>query len=167
MIPGRRYVTITALKETTTPVMKTSMASLLNLKTKFSPKTDGTIIVLNDFPMQKSGPQNADCCAFNRVPWYNYQIIADWGENPSLDSEMEIWADTLLEKVIEIEVGNAKSEDTLAGRWGYYNAGSGKTDASVVFGGNYGRLRKLKRKFDPENVFNKWYPIEPAGELSN
>jgi hypothetical protein len=142
------------------------MSSLLSLKKEFCPKTNGTIILLTDFPMQKSGPQNADFCAFNRVPWYNYQIIADWGENPSLDSDLETWADTLLEKVIEIEVAG-KSEDTLAGKWGYYNGGSGKTDASVVFEGKYEWLMELKRKFDPENVFNKWYPIEPAEEYPN
>ena len=116
--------------------------------------------------MQKSGPQSAHICAFNRVPWYNYQIIADWGENPSLDSDLETWADTLLEKVIEIEVAG-KDGDALAGKWGYYNGGSGKTDASVIFGGKYEWLRELKRKFDPENVFNKWYPIEPAEEHPN
>src|SRR5271170_7569643 len=102
MIPGRRYMTTTALNQTTKTIMRTSMSSLLDLKKKYSPKTNGTIILVNDFPMQKSGPQNTDSCAFNRVPWYNYQIIADWGENASLDSEMETWADALLEKVIEI-----------------------------------------------------------------
>jgi len=87
------------------------------------------------------------------------QIIADWEENPSLDSDLETWADTLLEKVIEIEVAG-KGGDTLAGKWGHYNGGSGKTDASVVFGGKYGWLRELKRKFDPDNaVFNKWYTV--------
>ena len=166
MVPGRRYMTTTALKQITTPIVQSSMSSLLSLKKEFCPKTNGTIILLTDFPMQKSGPQNADFCAFNRVPWYNYQIIADWGENPSLDSDLETWADTLLEKVIEIEVAG-KSGDTLAGKWGYYNGGSGKTDASVVFEGKYEWLMELKRKFDPENVFNKWYPIEPAEELPN
>jgi len=159
-------MTTTALKQITTPIVQSSMSSLLSLKKEFCPKTNGTIILLTDFPMQKSGPQNADFCAFNRVPWYNYQIIADWGENPSLDSDLETWADTLLEKVIEIEVAG-KSEDTLAGKWGYYNGGSGKTDASVVFEGKYEWLMELKRKFDPENVFNKWYPIEPAEEYPN
>jgi hypothetical protein len=53
----------------------------------------------------------------------------------------------------------------LAGKWGYYNGGNGKVDASVLFGGKYGWLRELKRKFDPDN--NKWHQIEPAQALVN
>lgn len=34
--------------------------------------------------------------------------------------------------------------------------------ARLVFGENYGRLQQLKRKYDPENIFNKWFPIVPA-----
>jgi FAD/FMN-containing dehydrogenase len=30
------------------------------------------------------------------------------------------------------------------------------------FGDNYERLQMLKQKFDPELIFNKWYPIVPA-----
>jgi len=35
-------------------------------------------------------------------------------------------------------------------------------DAEIVFGANYPRLRQLKRKYDPEMVFRKWFPITPA-----
>lgn len=31
-------------------------------------------------------------------------LLADWGENASIDTEMESWADGLLGKVIELEV---------------------------------------------------------------
>ncbi|KAG9011723.1 hypothetical protein FRB90_007123 [Tulasnella sp. 427] len=36
------------------------------------------------------------------------------------------------------------------------------SDASTVFGPNYKRLREVKRKYDPDNIFNKWHPIQPA-----
>ena len=60
-----------------------------------------------------------------------------------------------------------KGGERLAGEWGYYNGGNGKTDASVVFGGKYRWLRELKTKFDLDDVFYKWYLIEPAEALPN
>lgn len=33
--------------------------------------------------------------------------------------------------------------------------------AADIFGANYPRLQQLKAKYDPRNVFNKLYPIEP------
>jgi FAD/FMN-containing dehydrogenase len=37
-----------------------------------------------------------------------------------------------------------------------------KDRASTAFGPNYPRLQGIKKKYDPENVFNKWFPIAPA-----
>lgn len=42
------------------------------------------------------------------------------------------------------------------------NFSTGMEMVAETFGGNIGRLRELKRRFDPEFVFNKWYPIAPA-----
>jgi len=34
--------------------------------------------------------------------------------------------------------------------------------AQLVFGTNYPRLQQIKKHYDPDNVFNKWFPITPA-----
>lgn len=34
--------------------------------------------------------------------------------------------------------------------------------AQVYFKKAYPRLQAIKKKYDPEVVFNKWYPIQPA-----
>lgn len=40
------------------------------------------------------------------------------------------------------------------------------TDAHArrAFGPNYPRLQKLKRTYDPEMIFNKWFCIRPSDE---
>ena len=37
-----------------------------------------------------------------------------------------------------------------------------KNKAEALFGENYSRLQELKKKYDPENIFNKWFAITPA-----
>ncbi|KAG6835269.1 hypothetical protein H0H93_003257 [Arthromyces matolae] len=48
-------------------------------------------------------------------------------------------------------------------------AGSGEREgdsvpdkAKAAFGENYPRLQSIKKQYDPENIFNKWFPITPA-----
>ena len=36
------------------------------------------------------------------------------------------------------------------------------TRAEELFGKHYPKLQRLKRKYDPEMIFNKWYVIQPA-----
>ena len=37
-----------------------------------------------------------------------------------------------------------------------------KGKAESLFLGNYPKLQELKKKYDPENIFNKWFAITPA-----
>ncbi|GJJ09906.1 hypothetical protein Clacol_004130 [Clathrus columnatus] len=37
-----------------------------------------------------------------------------------------------------------------------------KTKALKLWGNNYPRLQKIKKQYDPKNIFNRWIPIEPA-----
>ena len=34
--------------------------------------------------------------------------------------------------------------------------------AKAAFGEAYPKLQQIKKKYDPELVFNRWYPIIPA-----
>ncbi|TGO63687.1 hypothetical protein BCON_0011g00270 [Botryotinia convoluta] len=49
-----------------------------------------------------------------------------------------------------------------SGKFTNANLGSGTERTQDMFGQNYARLREIKRKYDPEFIFNKWYPIPPA-----
>ncbi|KAM6511531.1 hypothetical protein FALCPG4_016536 [Fusarium falciforme] len=43
------------------------------------------------------------------------------------------------------------------------NACSSKEKSEDVWGQNYLRLQRIKAKYDPDRVFNRYFPIEPAG----
>ena len=38
--------------------------------------------------------------------------------------------------------------------------------AAILFGKNYPKLQQVKGKYDPENIFNKWFPITPVSEAT-
>ena len=42
------------------------------------------------------------------------------------------------------------------------NEKDGKDRARSLFLENYPRLQELKKKYDPENIFNKWFAIIPS-----
>jgi FAD/FMN-containing dehydrogenase len=35
-------------------------------------------------------------------------------------------------------------------------------NAEVLFGGNYPKMQEIKKRYDPDNVFSKWFSITPA-----
>jgi len=51
------------------------------------------------------------------------------------------------------EYGNLSDGETLEG---------GAEKSVALFGANYPRLASIKKRYDPENVFRKWYNIIPA-----
>ena len=44
----------------------------------------------------------------------------------------------------------------------YPNVGAKDERLENVFGSNLGRMREVKRKYDPEMLWDKWYPVTPA-----
>ena len=99
----------------------------------------------------------------------NAWIMPDlqWND-PSLDAKMreEVTAITafarekLQEKKIPSEIQNDGQRDVTA-IYPNISAG-GEEKAKSVFGSNLPKLQALKQKYDPECMWNKWFPITPA-----
>jgi FAD/FMN-containing dehydrogenase len=89
-----------------------------------------------------------------RGNWTNIVVHPIW-DSPDYDVELRAWAKDLTTWVHKKTKEGAGEGEAVF----YANYGSGDEKSAELFGVNYGRLRELKRKFDPGCLFNKWYPI--------
>ncbi|TGO57328.1 hypothetical protein BOTNAR_0203g00030 [Botryotinia narcissicola] len=71
---------------------------------------------------------------------------------------------TVMGDEIKRMIGPVKEAVKKQGSGKFTNAilGSGTEKTQDMFGQYYARLREIKRKYDPDFIFNKWYPIPPA-----
>ncbi|KAG6854176.1 hypothetical protein C0991_009828 [Blastosporella zonata] len=119
------------------------------------------------FPLGKIGAQPKDKTAFRRDPTPSVVIAGIWKEDSPAATER---AKHIVHELAAIITGGY-SDLTRAQRCGYSNydneAVTGEKEAvpdkaRVVFGENYPRLQAVKKRYDPDNIFNKWFPITPA-----
>lgn len=92
-------------------------------------------------------------------------IIFQFYTDPSLDDlvqgQVRAWAQIISERTpVAFKAG--KGGESLGVGYTNFDPDASGSDAARVFGPNYKRLREVKKMYDPENVWNKWYPIEPA-----
>ncbi|KAG8930129.1 hypothetical protein FRC01_003231 [Tulasnella sp. 417] len=85
--------------------------------------------------------------------------------DPSLDTvtrdQVREWC-SIVSNEASIATKAGKGDEALG--IGYANYDPDPKGAAMVFGPNYERLRMVKRKYDPDCIWKKWYPIEPAGD---
>jgi hypothetical protein len=65
------------------------------------------------------------------------------------------------ERVREQKGGNLNGPRDETAIYPNISAG-GEEKAKSVFGPNLPRLQALKKKYDPDFIWNKWFPIVPA-----
>ncbi|KZP18640.1 FAD-binding domain-containing protein [Athelia psychrophila] len=104
-----------------------------------------------------------------RSPYCNVLNVLRWDEHSEANT---VFAREASRKITDIAIsGNVELKDKSSGGYGNYDPelalGESETGpvsdrAEVLFGANYPRLQALKKKYDPEVVFSKWFVITPA-----
>lgn len=109
-------------------------------------------------------------CAFRRDPHPDVNFIAAWeGDTPEnfAAGRAKVYDMHALATKLYAEHGDPKAWELA----GYANtddeaASSDRSlreaKAKAAFGDAYPKLQQIKKKYDPELVFNRWYPIIPA-----
>jgi len=138
------------------------------------------------FPLRKVLSVPPSATAFRRDPVPNALIMIVWG-NDRKDSIVKAreHADAIAEILVGSQadmtqsVGYANYSASVlliapvAGKvivivpldpeGGVLGAAEAREEKSkLVFAENYPRLQEIKKRYDPTNIFNKWFPITPA-----
>ncbi|KAF5314713.1 hypothetical protein D9611_007026 [Ephemerocybe angulata] len=127
------------------------------------------------FPMAKANSVPVSATAFRRQGASNILTSISWEEDVGKTKEARDLAKELVDIVIRGQ-GNSLDDAEKSGYTNYghedidvpsANLGSLSGDhaakrADLAYASNYPRLQEIKKTYDPENIFNRWYPITPA-----
>jgi FAD/FMN-containing dehydrogenase len=154
----------TALKHLTVPILKSMLDLYSEYRTTVGDESMESICLLEVFPRDAINSVPDSGTAFsNRGEWFNITLLPTW-EKPEHAAYTRNWVHSVVDKVAALEKEDemTKTGEEVVAKKGYWNGSMGDEKSSLVFGENYKRLREVKRKYDPELVFRKWFPIAPA-----
>ena len=126
-------------------------------------------IVFNFWPKKRLMEHHVIECAFRHDPYPDLAFIASYKSNtPENLATARARVYELHDFVRSFDVMSGMSSTALAG---YANNDDEATSTELekrakrsreAFGDVYPRLQEIKKKYDPDMVFNRWYPIIPA-----
>ncbi|CAE6494141.1 unnamed protein product [Rhizoctonia solani] len=134
-------------------------ASWLKIVTEH-PVASASILVMELYHPGAYGSVHKDATAYaNRAPTYIIGYLMNWSD--------PAWTEQSVPTVLALDQEFIKLRDAhfppeLVGEGGYINyqdAESQKAGASRRFGSHFPRLVEIKRQYDPENLFGKWFAL--------
>lgn len=134
------------------------------------PKLGTTTVMFEFYPTSKITSRPDDATAFNGRGYRNNVLVqVMWDGDTGYVSTARKW---MKEIAAQIDSGEG-SHETPYGNYGTRPMMSWRelmraeadptgSRAKKLWGSNLPRLQKIKAKYDPDLVFNKWFPIEPV-----
>ncbi|KAG8963858.1 hypothetical protein FRC05_004399 [Tulasnella sp. 425] len=160
--PGHRLHWGLHLERLDLKPFKKALEAFTNLLTEH-PEAVSSFVTFEFHHNDKIASVPTEATAFaHRAPVYNVLVTTQW-EKAAFTAVAQAATRELADTIAK-----AASTD-LATNIGYPNyadavAGKNKTDtySRLAFGANYERLQEVKKMYDPEGVFSKWFAIQPA-----
>lgn len=126
-----------------------------------NPEAKGSVCMLECFSKRVSGLVPADATAFNnRGNYFNIGTLWTW-KHDSLDQAIR---DNNRAFQKDIRALGYNDTDLKDGVGRYVNYDGDTLTAKTAFGSNAERLRELKEKYDPKNVFDKMWKLGVQAE---
>lgn len=144
----------------THPIFEFSTQEYTKLLEKLGPDCRGAVILYESYPYQKFLETPPDGTAYgNRGKHFNCTVFVRW-ETPELDESVKAWIKDFIKEAREIDRREMRKEglnETVEGAYVNFHLPDDRVE--MAFGTNLPRLVKLKRKWDPKGIFNKWFNI--------
>ncbi|TDL29768.1 FAD-binding domain-containing protein [Rickenella mellea] len=146
-----------------TPSLTSFKANFEKMVEASADKTYEVIIAYELFNLAMLNSVRSDAMAFrSRGPQANVVIISYWENDTTekLSKAREITND-LISNITSSEIAPLENENSGYGNL-QMDVNPSEEKKIALFGNNYPRLQQLKKKYDPDFVFKKWFPIVPA-----
>ncbi|KAL4812103.1 hypothetical protein BDW67DRAFT_179006 [Aspergillus spinulosporus] len=115
-------------------------------------QTQNSVVIMEAYSLDRARALPDDSAAFPGRGRINFQAVAiPWYYDPGVENSAIAWGETM--RALWWET------DGLDNPAVYVNFAHGDENLTTIYGENVGRLRAIKAKVDPENVFNQWFNL--------